>query len=174
MTTLNDSPITHAVRLWLEPSDIFSPNLGFENLGYIHSVPLMFLFDTGLIGVTICIFIFYVSGRFVYANAREDRDIASGMIAFMFTISLVEHVFFHVQTWLIFGLILGIALRNSRLPATPASALVAPSRRLARCHARLRVVHVVETCLRRRRHLRVAADRLADERSDVSGSSPAA
>ncbi len=121
LTALNDSPMRMLFGYgW--SSDIFSPNLGFENLGYIHSVPLMFLFDTGLIGVTICIFIFYVFGRFVYANAREDRDIIAGMIAFMFTISLVEHVFFHVQTWLIFGLILGIALRNSRLPAAPLGA----------------------------------------------------
>ena len=95
-------------------ADIFSGNYGFEKVGYIHSVPLMFLFDTGIIGVLICAALFVVMGRFVYANVRKDIDIIAGIVVFMFTVSAVEHLFFHVQTWLMFGLIMGIALRASR------------------------------------------------------------
>ena len=104
-------------------ADIFSVNYGFTKIGYIHGVPLMFLFDTGMIGVTMCALIFYVYGRFVYASAPEDRDIIAGMMVCMFVISAVEHIFFHVQTWLIFGLILGIAFRRHRLKTKPEATL---------------------------------------------------
>ena len=103
-------------------ADIFSPNYGFPDIGYIHSVPLMFLFDTGLVGVAICAMTFYALGRFILARVRKDLDIFAGIIAFMFTVSMFEHIFFHVQTWLMLGLLLGIALRSPKIAAqAPAS-----------------------------------------------------
>jgi hypothetical protein len=92
-------------------ADIFSPNYGFDRIGYIHSVPLMFLFDTGAVGVAFCCAIFFAFGRFAYANIRKDLDIYAGLIVFMFIVSTVEHIFFHVQTWLIFGLLIGLAFK---------------------------------------------------------------
>ena len=94
-------------------ADIFSSSFGFGDISYIHSVPLMMLFDTGIVGVAICLVAFVAIGRFVYANIRQDFDIIIGLMSFMFTVSLFEHNFFHVQTWLIVGLVMGMALRSS-------------------------------------------------------------
>ena len=109
---LNATPI-RALFGYGWAADIFSLDYGFEKIGYIHSVPLMFLFDTGLVGVGFCSAVFIIFGRFVYANVREDLDIYVGLVVFMFTVSMVEHIFFHVQTWLIFGLLIGIAFKAS-------------------------------------------------------------
>jgi hypothetical protein len=103
-------------------ADIFSGDYGFDKIGYIHSVPLMFLFDTGLVGVLFCSVVFYVLGKFVYTHAGKNRDIFAGMIAFMFTVSMVEHIFFHIQSWLIFGLMLGVAFRSQREARTKLAA----------------------------------------------------
>lgn len=102
-------------------ADVFAASYGF-GFAYIHNVPLMMLFDTGLLGVSIYLVTLITLGRFVFGNiAEEDRNIVAALITFMFTVSLLEHNFFHVQTWLIIGLILGMAFRAHQAKIAAAS-----------------------------------------------------
>jgi O-antigen ligase len=94
-------------------ADLYGKDQGLGT-SYIHNVPLMMLFDTGLFGILICLVVFAVFFRFIIARPAHDQAIPMALMAFMLTISATQHNFYHVQTWMIFGLILGDSLRAVR------------------------------------------------------------
>jgi O-antigen ligase len=118
LQTLIDEPFRLLFGLgWA--ADMYG-NLQGLGTNYIHNVPLMILFDTGIFGFMICLIAFAVFFRFVMAQPKQDRAVPLAMMAFMFTISLMHHNFYHVQTWMIFGVLLGDAMRAVRAEAQPA------------------------------------------------------
>lgn len=100
-------------------ADVYSNRFGLADVGQIHDVPTMILFNTGIVGTSIYIVLLYLVFRFVYQNSNENRGILLSILTFMITVSLFEHNFFHVQTWLMLGVVIGMAQRSAYQSQSP-------------------------------------------------------
>jgi hypothetical protein len=59
--------------------------------------------------------LFAVVFKILYSKLGNDRPVAFSIMTFMLAVSMLQHNFYHVQTWLMLGLLLGYAL--SKQPA---------------------------------------------------------
>jgi hypothetical protein len=82
-----------------------------------HDVPAMILFDTGIIGLSIYLVILTMMLVKSFTNTAT-RDVCVGLLIFYCAASATEHNFYHTQTWVMFGLIVGcgFAGRPRNLP----------------------------------------------------------
>lgn len=88
----------------------FCFGFGWSSNLYVHSVPIQMFYETGLVGVLLHIIIWTIFVRIIMKiRDRKERHVSLILIVAIFSMGLFHHNFYHMQTWLVLGLVWAMA-----------------------------------------------------------------